>query len=61
LKQSKLNASKKQLYLAIGIILLIIITLVIMVIQNARLKKSQKMIVAENVKSLKMEENLVIL
>ena len=56
LKESKLDASKLKLYLAGGIILLIIITLIITIIQNSRLKKSQKMIVAENVKSFRIEE-----
>lgn len=56
LKESKLAASKSKLYFAGVIIILSLAIMVIIIIQNAKLKRSQKMIVAENVKSFKIEE-----
>jgi len=56
LKESKLAASKSKLYFAGVIILLSLAIMVIIIIQNAKLKRSQRMIVAENVKSFKIEE-----
>ena len=56
LKATKLAASNLKLYLASVIIFLTLIILIITIVQNSRLKKSQKMIVAENVKSIKMED-----
>ncbi|NOR87249.1 MAG: tetratricopeptide repeat protein [Bacteroidales bacterium] len=59
LKESKLAASMLKLYLAGVVIFLGLIILVVIIIQNARIKKSHKKIVDEHMKSFKVEaENI---
>ena len=56
LKESKLAGSMLKLYLAGVVIFLGIILLVVIIIQNSRIKKSHKKIVDEHMKSFKMQE-----
>lgn len=56
LKESKLAAFKLKLYSVIIIALLALIIGIVIIFQNARIKKSYQKIVDENIKSFKIEE-----